>query len=99
MNSKESQIMEFKTDWRDEHLKTISAFANSNGGQLIVGLNDSGQSIGLVDTKKLLEDIPNKIRNKLGIIPSVELETQQDNEIIRIVIMPSTVPISYDGKF
>jgi len=99
MNSKESQIMEFKTYWRDEHLKTISAFANSNGGQLIVGLNDSGQSIGLVDTKKLLEDIPNKIRNKLGIIPSVELETEQGNEIIRIVIIPSTVPISYDGKF
>jgi len=31
MDSKESQITEFKTDWRDEHLKVISAFANSIG--------------------------------------------------------------------
>ena len=99
MDNKESQITEFKTDWRDEHLKVISAFANSSGGQLIVGLNDKGQPVGLANSKKLLEDIPNKIRNKLGIIPAVELETKQGNEMIRIIIIPSTVPISYDGKF
>lgn len=80
MANKESQITEFKSDWRDDHLKVISAFANSNGGQLIIGLNDRGQPIGLANAKKLLEDVPHKIRNKLGIIPSIELETKHSKE-------------------
>jgi ATP-dependent DNA helicase RecG len=99
MTNKESHRIEFKSIWRDEHLKVISAFANSKGGQLIVGLNDQGQHVGLANSKKLLEDIPNKIRNKLGIIPFVESEKKNDHEIIRIKIIPSSDPISYNGKF
>jgi len=36
----ENQNIEYKSYWRDEHLKVISAFANSSGGQLIIGLNE-----------------------------------------------------------
>lgn len=99
MNNSESQTIEFKSAWNDEYLKVISAFANSSGGKLIVGLNDRGLPIGLKNVNKLLEDIPNKIRNKLGIIPSVELEKTDNYEIIHILISPSSVPISYNGKF
>jgi ATP-dependent DNA helicase RecG len=35
-----------------------------------------------------LEDIPNRIRNKLGIIPSVKLEKDKNKEIMRIGISP-----------
>ena len=31
---KESQTVEFKQVWKDEYLKTICAFANSDGGVL-----------------------------------------------------------------
>lgn len=31
----ESQTTEFKPSWRNEYLKWICAFANSNGGRLI----------------------------------------------------------------
>jgi len=99
MNNSESQTIEFKSAWNDEYLKVISAFANSSGGKLIVGLNDRGLPIGLKNVNKLLEDIPNKIRNKLGIIPSVELEKTDNYEIIHILSSPSSVPISYNGKF
>ena len=99
MNNKESQITELKTDWRDEHLRVISAFANGNGGQLIIGLNDQGQPMGLANAKKLLEDILNIIRNKLGIIPRVELAKNNDLDMIRVTILPSSIPISYNGKF
>jgi ATP-dependent DNA helicase RecG len=95
----ENQNIEYKSDWRDEHLKVISAFANSSGGQLIIGLNDKGQPVGLNDIKRLLEDIPNKIHSKLGIIPSVELEKKNDYEMIRVTVVPSTLPVSYNGKF
>lgn len=40
--SKESQSVEFKRIWKDEYIKWISAFANSEGGTLYVGCDDSG---------------------------------------------------------
>jgi len=46
MGIKESHTTEFKQNWRDENLKVISAFANSNGGELIVGLDDRGVPVG-----------------------------------------------------
>ena len=96
MTNKESQTVEYKANWRSECLKTISAFANSDGGVLIIGLDDSGKSSGLRNVKKLLKDIPNTIRNKLGIIPSVELDKEN---IIKVSVAPSSVPISYNGKY
>lgn len=95
----ESQAIEFKSDWRDEHLKVISAFTNADGGNLIIGVDDDGNPIGIKNSKKLLENISNKVRNKLGIIPSVNIEKRRDREIVKVVIKPSPVPISYDGKY
>jgi len=40
MTDKESHIVEFKQNWRDDYLKTVSAFANSKGGVLFVGIDD-----------------------------------------------------------
>jgi len=99
MADKESQALEFKSDWRDEYLKVISAFANGSGGQLVLGLNDRGYPVGLSDAKRLLEDIPNKIRNRLGIIPAVDLENHKGLDIIRITISPSATAVSCRGKF
>ena len=59
----ESQNVEFKSNWRDENLKVISAFANTEGGKLMIDVDDKGKPIGLKNAKKLLEDVPNKIRD------------------------------------
>ncbi|MCK4828515.1 hypothetical protein KA005_72965, partial [bacterium] len=58
-----------------------------------------GKPVGLKETKRLLEELPNKINNKLGIIPSVEIEKINKLNVIKIIVKPSSVPISYDGKF
>jgi len=55
--------------------------------------------LGLKKSKKLLEDIPNKIRNKLGITPSVKIEKVGDKDIIHIFVKPSSVSISHNGKY
>ncbi|MFQ5631758.1 MAG: ATP-binding protein [bacterium] len=99
MNVRESQNTEFKQSWRDEYLKAIVAFANCDGGTLQIGVDDSGKPVGLDKTDRLLVDLPNKIRNKLGIISSVAIEKKDSAEIVKIVVEPSSVPISYDGKF
>jgi ATP-dependent DNA helicase RecG len=99
MTDRESQDVEYKQNWRDDCLKVVSAFANSNGGVLFIGLDDKGAPAGLKNVGKLLEDIPNTIRNKLGILPSVELDRKNKKEIIRITVSLSSVPISYNGKY
>ena len=43
----ESQRTEWKESWRDEHLKHICAFANSQGGNLFVGIKDDGTVTGV----------------------------------------------------
>ena len=96
MTNKESQTVECKQTWRNDCLKAVSAFANSDGGVLIIGLDDKGKPSGLKNVKRLLEDIPNTIRNKLGIIPSVELVKK---DIIKVTVAPCSVPISYNGKY
>jgi len=95
----ETQYVEFKSNWRDEFLKAVCAFANSDGGTLFVGVNDDGEPVGVKDLRRLLDDIPNKIRNKLGIISSVEVETRDGVSILKITVKPQSVPISYDGKY
>jgi len=97
--NKESQSVEYKQNWRDDCLKVISAFANSGGGVLIIGLDDQGKPSGLKNVKKLLEDIPNIIRDKLGIIPSVKLGKKNKQDIIKIIVTTHSVSISYHGKF
>jgi len=99
MANKESQTLEYKQSWRDDYLKVVSAFANSSGGVLIIGLDDLGKPSGFKNVKKMLEDIPNTIRNKLGILPSIELNRKSHKDIIKITILPSSVPISHNGKY
>jgi ATP-dependent DNA helicase RecG len=99
MTNKESQTLEYKQSWRNDCLKAVSAFANSDGGNLIIGLDDQGKPSELKNFKKLLEDIPNTIRNKLGIIPSIKPNKKNNKDIIKITVAPCSVPISYNGKY
>lgn len=81
--AKESQNIEWKESWRDEYLKWICGFANAQGGKIYIGKNDNGIVTGIKDAKKLLEDIPNKISNFLGIIADVNLYTEDGLDIWR----------------
>ena len=99
LKSVESQNVEFKSNWRDEYLKVICAFANADGGKLIIGIDDKGNVIGVEKAKKLLEDVPNKIKDILGIIPKVIAERKKGKDTLIIEVKPSYVPISYHGRY
>lgn len=96
---KESQRIEWKESWRDDCLKWISGFANGEGGTLVIGRNDAGDVVGAKDARKLLEDLPNKIRDILGILVDVNLKKRAGREYLEIVIPAYTNPISYRGEF
>ncbi len=95
----EQQNTEWKENWRDEYLKWICGFANAKGGKLIIGKNDQGGIVGIENYKRLMDDIPNKIQNHLGIICDIDLQEEKDKHFIEISVKPYNVPISYQGKY
>lgn len=95
----ENQNIEWKASWHDEYLKWICGFANAQGGRIYIGINDKGFVSGISDSRKMLEDIPNKIRDILGIIADVNLLTQDGKEYIEICVSPSSYPVNYKGEY
>ncbi len=55
-------------------LKSVSAFANGEGGMLIFGISDDNQVVGLDDAEGDAERISEEIKNKLDPVPAVNLE-------------------------
>lgn len=95
---KENQNLEFKESWRDEYLRYVSGFANSQGGSLLIGVDDNGVVVGVENAKKLLETLPNKIVSTTGVIPEVSLLEENGKEYIRISIGPSNTPVTFNGR-
>ena len=99
ITAKECQNVEYKRSWQDEYLKWICGFANALGAVMYFGVDDDLVVYGLKNSKKLMEDIPNKIVNSMGLVVDVNLYEQDGLEYIEVTIPPSNVPISYKGKY
>lgn len=95
----EDQNTEWKESWHDNYLKWLCAFANAQGGVLEIGRNDKGQVVGLDNAERLMEELPNKLRDLLGIVPDINLLEEKGLSYIQIVVEPYPVPISYRGKY
>jgi len=95
----EQQNIEYKQSWHDEYIKWVCGFANAQGGLMFIGKDDDGKVVGLDDYKKLMEDLPNKIRNTIGISAEVNLHEEKGNYFIEIITHPYTVPISLRGRY
>lgn len=95
----ESQNIEYKESWRDEYLKWVCGFANAQGGKIYIGCDDNGNVVGINNSKKLLEDIPNKVRDAMGIIVGVNLLTDGSKEYIEIDVPSYPVGISCKGVY
>jgi predicted HTH transcriptional regulator len=85
----ENQNIEYKLSWHDDYLKWICGFANAQGGTLFIGIDDEGNHVNLDNASKLMEDIPNKIRNVMGIICRVNLNKKRDCQFISINVNPN----------
>lgn len=95
----ETHNIEFKQSWRDEYLKWVCGFANADGGIVYIGKDDEGNTVGVEDAKRLLEDIPNKIQMHLGIVCDVRRHDDGVGEYIEISVDPSPYPVNYKGEF
>ncbi len=95
----EQQNIEYKSTWHDDYLKWICGFANAQGGTIFIGKDDNGNVVGIEDYKRLMDDIPNKIRNAMGITVEVNLHEENEMHYIEIITLPYSVPISLRGRY
>lgn len=83
----ENERVEFKETYVDEIYKEVIAFANTDGGSIFVGVNDSGDPIGLEHVDDTYTRITNGIRDV--ILPDVTMFVKyflEKNQTIRIQI-------------
>lgn len=95
----EQQNIEYKSSWHDDYLKWICGFANAQGGQIYIGKDDVGNVVAVEDYKKLMDEIPNKIKNNMGITAEVNLLQEDGKHYIEIIVQPYSVPISLRGRY
>lgn len=95
----ENQNTEYKESWRDEYIKWICGFANASGGKMYIGIDDKGNVLGLTDVKKLAEDLPNKVKDILGVLVDVNIKNDSDKEYLEIITDAYPYPVNYKGKY
>lgn len=89
----ESEITEFKKstgEWK-EIIETISAFSNTGGGEILVGINNSGEVKGVEIGKNTFEDLTNKIKENTDpeIYPLITTRIINNKTIMAIRIKES----------
>ncbi|MCH4039493.1 MAG: putative DNA binding domain-containing protein [Lachnospiraceae bacterium] len=96
---KESRQLEFKSDVTNTFLKTVSAYANYDGGQVIFGLDDDGNVVGLQDPVQACLDIENRINDTIHPQPLYELTVQYAEKTVTLKVEPGmNKPYTYKSK-
>ena len=96
---KESRQLEFKETISNTFLKTVSAFANYDGGSILFGVNDAGEVVGINDTEQKCLDIENSINDSIKPQPEYSMEIINVGKTISLNVRPGVnTPYMYKGK-
>lgn len=96
---RENKQLEFKENIStNTYLKTISAFANYDGGKIIFGISDNGVIRGIDNPIQACLDIENKINDNIEPMPRYTLDIQDNSSIFLEVYRGQFKPYLYKGK-
>lgn len=94
MKYKESFTVELKQEINADFKKEIIAFANSEGGEIYVGVAKDGSIVGVDDSEKVMEQIGNMIRDgirpDLSAYTSIAAVNDEGKTIIKINVLRGT---------
>lgn len=79
----EGQNLEFKSSFNTELIETLVAFANTNGGEIVVGINQNNKLTGVSVNSESVQKWVNEIKLKTSpsIIPDVEMVLHNDKNL------------------
>lgn len=101
MGEKEKYNLELKSIVTDSFLKTVSAFANYNDGDVIFGVDDNGELVGIDNIDHECLRIENMINDSIDPRPNFSIEIDNSNDMAIIILhvkKGKDTPYYYRGK-
>ena len=98
----ENEQVEFKTGFNNDVIISLTAFANTKGGKVIVGVNNSRNITGIAINHEKTKDWVNEIKQKTSpaLIPDIEIiEVNNKNIVILSVGEFPVKPVSMRGRY
>ena len=98
----ESESVEFKASFNKEVIETLTAFVNTKGGSVIIGVKNNDELQGIQLGKETLQQWINQIKLKTSpsIVPDIATITIKKKTMVILTIIEYPVkPISCKGKY
>ena len=96
---KESKSLEFKQTMTNTFLKTVSAFANYDGGTIIFGIADDGSVSGISDPDGFALSIENKVNDGITPHPDYTISINRTDKTVSLEVRRgASKPYLYKAK-
>ena len=95
---KENKKLEYKEIISKTYLKTVSAFANYNDGEIVFGVTDDYKVIGIENPNDECFNIENQINDSIKPRPDYTLKINDNKTISLFVKQGKSTPYKYNGK-
>ena len=99
----ESEVLELKAKFTDTICKEIVAFLNTNGGDIIIGIDDNGRVVGLnnIDeiSKKISDIITDQIEPNPQSIISSEIRYDEGKMLLVVHVQKGVSPLYCQKKY
>lgn len=99
----ENNVVEFKAEFINDLNKEIIAFANTNGGEIYIGIDDNGKPSGLRNINEVelqcVNHITNTIKPDVSMFVKYEKITIDGNDVLKIIVNKGSMsPYYIAGK-
>ena len=93
----EGSALEFKQSVTKDLGRHLCAFANADGGTLLIGISDRGRIVGVADHNRIKSRIQNVARSA---DPPISVEIDTIDDVLRVIVPPQHhKPYSFGGRF
>ncbi|MCK5169909.1 MAG: putative DNA binding domain-containing protein [Bacteroidales bacterium] len=102
INKGESETVEFKSSFSKSVIETIVAFSNTEGGNILIGINDRKEIIGVSITDETIQKWINEIKQNTSpqVIPYVDVFNIDNKNVVALNVIEYPIkPVSYKDKF
>lgn len=90
----ENETVELKAIYTPDLKKEVVAFANTNGGTIYIGVQDSGEIIGLDNADFVMQQISNSLRDSIrpdvSMFTNIELLQEENKFFIKLAVGQGT---------
>ena len=99
LTSGETETLEFKERLNESFYESISAFANTRGGTILLGVDKDGSTTGVDSSSRFLEDLTNRIVDRLSVYPQIEVIDIEQKRVLAVKVARTGFPVSYKGHY